>query len=105
MNKEILAKIDEIKEYIESTNEYQNYLKLKEQIDSNQELKSLIEEIKKIQKDIVHGQKRESELKEKELLLNNNPLYREYLNNVYEVNNMYAIIENTLNNYFNDKLN
>ena len=37
--------------------------------------------------------------------LNNNPLYREYNNVVYEINNTYGIIESSLNNYFNDIIN
>ena len=37
--------------------------------------------------------------------LNNDPLYREYNNTLYEINNTFAIIENSLNNYFNSKLN
>ena len=47
----------------------------------------------------------EEELKKKEHLLNDIPLYREYINTVDEINNTYNIIENRINKYFMDKLN
>ena len=66
---------------------------------------TLINEIKVLQKDVVHHLDRKSLLKEKEQLLNSYPIYREYINTVDEINNIYNIIENNINNYFVKCLN
>ena len=100
MNKEILDKVDEIINNIEQSDEYQKYLQLKMQIDNCKELKKIINEVKILQKDVVHHVTSENKLKEKLNELNNNPLYREYINTLDEINNLYMIIENELNNYF-----
>ena len=105
MNKEILDKVDEIVKTIEESSEYQKYLTLKEQIDNNKELKELINEVRILQKDVLHHIEKESKLEEKTTELNNNPLYREYINTLDEINNTFSIIENSLNKYFYDKLN
>ncbi len=105
MNKEILDKIDEIIKVIENSSNYQKYLELKKQIENNKELTLLINKVKVLQKDIVHhiGKKEELDCILDEL--NNHPLYREYNNTLSELNNTYAIIENSINHYFQDKLN
>ena len=105
LNKEILDKVDEIVKTIEESSEYQKYLTLKEQIDNNKELKELINEVRILQKDVLHHIEKESKLEEKTTELNNNPLYREYINTLDEINNTFSIIENSLNKYFYDKLN
>lgn len=105
MNKEILDKIDEIIKSIENSPIYQKYLDLKKQIGNNKELKMLINEVRVLQKDIVHHVKDKKVLDEKLNELNNHPLYIEYINTLDEINNIYGIIESNLNNYFNKKLN
>lgn len=99
-NKEILYKIDEIINKIEGSELYLKYLDLKEKIDNNKELVMLINEVKLLQKDVVHHLDKKELLNIKTDELNTYPLYREYLNVIYEINNTYAIIENDLNNYF-----
>ena len=109
MNKEneILSKIDEIIEYIESSDNYQKYLLIREKMSNEQEIKELLNEIKHLQKKLANNYNKniENELEEKNKVLNNIPLYREYLNTLDEINNIYNIIENSLNKYFYDKLN
>ena len=105
LNKEILDKIDEIIEVIENSPEYQKYLLLKDKINCNEELKRLINEVKVLQKDVVHHLNKKDELNNKMDELNSNPLYREYINTLFEINNIYAIIENSINKYFQNKLN
>lgn len=105
VNNEILKKVDEIISLIEKGEDYQKYLALKDKMDKNKELKLLINEVKLLQKDVVHHQEKENLLKEKMDELSNNPLYREYENTLFEINNTYTIIENGLNNYFQKKLN
>ena len=105
MNKEILNKVDEIIKDIESSNEYQKYLLLKDKISNDKELIRLINEVKILQKDVVHHLNKKDLLKEKLEELDNNPLYREYNNTISEINNTFAIIESSINNYFQNKLN
>lgn len=105
MNREINQKIDEIIADIENSLEYQNYLSLKEKINNDKELMKLINKVRILQKDCVHHLVSKEELNKQVDELNSYPLYREYTNTLYEINNIYGIIENTLNNYFQDKLN
>ena len=99
-NKEILHKIDEIIDKIESSELYLKYLDLRKKIDNNKELVMLINEVKLLQKDVVHHLDKKDLLNKKIDELNSIPIYREYNNVIYEINNTYAIIENNLNNYF-----
>jgi cell fate (sporulation/competence/biofilm development) regulator YmcA (YheA/YmcA/DUF963 family) len=105
LNKEIEKKIDEIISEIENSEVYQKYLSLREKINSNKELTELINKVKVMQKDVIHKKKKKEELDKLMDELNSNPLYREYNNCVYEINNTYGIIESSLNNYFNKIIN
>ena len=105
LNKEILDKIDEIILLIESSSNYQKYLNLKDTISNNKDIMILINEIKVLQKDVVHHFDKKELLNKKIEELNNFPLYREYNNILYELNNEFSIIEKSINNYFNKKIN
>lgn len=107
MNNEILTKVDEIINYIENTNDYKKYLLLKDRISTNLEIQSLLNEIRHLQKLLANKNdmniKKELEIKNE--LLRNIPLYREYLNILDDINNIFNIIETQINNYFNNKVN
>ena len=103
-NKEILDKVDEIIKEIEASSEYQKYLLLKEDINKNKDLVLLINEVRQLNKDYTHKLVTKKELDKKSDELNNHPLYREYLNTISNINNELSIIENTINKYFQDKL-
>lgn len=105
LNKEILDKIDEIILLIESSSNYQKYLNLKDTISNNKDIMILINEIKVLQKDVVHHFDKKELLNKKIEELNNFPLYREYNNILYELNNEFSIVESSINNYFNKKIN
>ncbi len=105
MNKEINNKVDEIINEIENSDVYQKYLSLQKQISSNKELMMLINQVKVLQKDILHKKKKKEDLDIVMDELNSNPLYREYNNTLYEINNTYGIIESSLNNYFDKIIN
>ncbi len=105
MNKEINNKVDEIINEIENSDVYQKYLSLQKQISSNKELMMLINQVKVLQKDILHKKKKKEDLDIVMNELNSNPLYREYNNTLYEINNTYGIIESSLNNYFDKIIN
>ncbi|MBP5684633.1 MAG: YlbF family regulator [Bacilli bacterium] len=99
-NKEILDKVDDLIHEIETSSDYQKYLKLKEDISNNKELVLLINEVRQMNKDFVHKLVDKKELDKKTDKLNNHPLYREYLNTINSINNELVIIENTINKYF-----
>lgn len=105
MNNKIIDKIDEIISEIENSDEYQKYIILKDKISNNKELMLLINRVRILQKDYLHHLSSKEELDKLTNELNDNPLYREYKNTLDEINNMYTIIENSLNNYFQNKLN
>ena len=105
MKSDILNKVDELISEIEKSDDYQKYLLLKEEMNKDKELNLLIREIKVLQKDVVHKMDKKELLNKKMDELNDYPLYREYQNTLSEINNTFAIIENSLNNYFNDKFN
>ena len=104
LNNKILEKIDEIVNEIEKSSDYQKYITLKDKISKNKELTLLINKVRLLQKDYVHHLSKKEELDKLTAELNNDPLYREYTNVLAELNNTYAIIETSLNNYFQNKL-
>lgn len=104
-NDEILNKIEEIISKIENSDLYHKYVDLKNKLNKNKEIVTLINEVKLLQKDVVHHMDKKELLNKKIEDLNNYPLYREYNNTICDINNIYAIIENNINNYFNNKLN
>ena len=105
MNKDISKKIDEIINEIESSEIYKKYLSLQEQIKNNKELMELINKVRVLQKDVLHKKKNKKELDDLVNELNTHPLYIEYSNTIYEINNTYGIIESSLNNYFDKIIN
>ena len=100
-----MDKVDEIIYKIESSELYKKYVDLQRRIENNSEIMALINEVKVLQKDMVHHIDKKKELEEKKKELSDYPLYREYINTVDEINNVYNIIESNLNNYFYSKLN
>ena len=105
MNNKIIDKVNEIINLIESSPDYKKYISLKNQMSQNPELMELINKVRVLQKDVIHHMKSQEELKKLTDELDNHPLYREYNNTLWELNNTYAIVENSINKYFQDKLN
>ena len=105
LNKDINDKLDEIINEIETSPIYQKYLLLKEKISNDKELMNLINRVRVMQKDVLHHKKSKEDLNILLDELNSNPLYIEYSNTIYEINNNYGIIETSINNYFDKLLN
>ena len=105
MNKEVSEKINEIIDEIESSPLYKKYLSLQDKINNNKELMELINKVRVMQKDVLHKKTNKEELDILVNELNDHPLYREYNNTIYEINNIYGIIESNLNNYFERIIN
>ena len=101
MNKEL----DELVSYIKNTSSYKNCISIKKKMDENEEICSLIEEIKSLQKKYVKSNYDDS-IKEKldklESKLNSIPIYVEYNNNLEKVNEMIDLVKDELNDYFTD---
>ena len=105
MNNEIINKIDEIIKTIEESEVYKKYLFLQEEMKNNKKLNKLLNEVRVLQKDVVHHVSKKDELEQKMNELREYPLYLEYTNTLDELNNTYTIIENSINKYFQEKLN
>ena len=107
LNKEISNKIDEIINYIKESDSYKNYLKAKELLDSRDDLKEIIANVKKYQKQLVksYNKEIEKELNRNLDILNSDYNYIEYNRYLEEVNNLLNIFENRINKYFEDVFN
>ena len=99
--------LDEIVNCIKNSKEYRKCIELKEKLDTNSEVKSLVKEIKIKQKKYIRTN--DSNIKEEldilEDKLNNIPIYHIYLDNLEEVNNMINYVKDELNDYFDKLLN
>lgn len=106
----LLNKIDDLVNTIKDSNEYKRYLELENKISNNNEIMTLINDVKNKEKAIVNSKsKEESILLQKELddllsKLNEYPLYNEYIELQEELNNLFGTIKDKLNNYFEDKI-
>ena len=101
MNKEL----DELVSYIKNTSSYKNCISIKKKMDENEEICSLIEKIKSLQKKYVKSNYDDSikeELDKLEFKLNSIPIYVEYNNNLEKVNEMIDLVKDELNDYFTD---
>ena len=101
MNKEL----DELVSYIKNTSSYKNCISIKKKMDKNEEICSLIDEIKSLQKKYVKSNYDDSikeELDKLESRLNSIPIYVEYNNNLEKVNEMIELVKDELNDYFTD---
>ena len=101
--------VNELFESINNSKEYQDYLKIKEVLEKDESIISLIEEIKKLQQESVNlefnGDEKYKEIdkviEEKAKILNSNPTYLEYLNRMDEFNDEYIIDKNVLKKELN----
>ena len=106
---DLLKKIDELVELIKDTPNYKKYSELKSVMSKNNDIMTLIKEIKKIEQSIVKKEYNKQDIEKEELKvkelkeeLNSFPIYQEYsyiqedLNNDFQ--NIKKIIEDSINN-------
>ncbi len=105
---DIIKKVDELINLIKESKEYREYLNLKEILRKDEDITSLIEEIKKSQRNIVRLKQngksfeKEEETINKNLdLLNNFPIYVEFSYLQKELNDEFQIIKDLLESEIN----
>lgn len=99
--------LNEVINTIINSDDYKKCIELKNTMSSNEELVSLIEKIKKLQKKYVNTNDQEIlvELEKLEEELNNIPIYVIYMQYLEEVNEKIEFVKDELNNYFYEVLN
>lgn len=100
--------LDELVDYIKNTDDYKKCIKLKKQMEENEEVKSLIKEIKSLQKKYIrsnYDDNIKTTLDEKNELLFKIPIYVTYNQHLENVNNMISYVKDSLNDYFYELLN
>lgn len=105
-------KINELFDTINNSKEYLEYQKIKDVLEKDESIISLIEEIKILQQKSVDLEYNndlkymeiDKEIEEKVNELNNNPIYQEYLNKINEFNDILATSSKMLEQYVNDKI-
>ena len=104
--------INDLFEAIEQSNEYKNYLEIGKILENDEEIKNLIEEIKKLQQESVRLEyennleykKIDKEIKNKVDKLNKMPIYQEYLRRMDTFNNVLSESSNNIEKYINSKI-
>lgn len=108
----VKSKIEELFETIENSPEYTSYKEISNLLDSNKEMKMLVEEIKTLEQEATLKEYQNNEeykqidtiIKEKQQQLESMPLYQEYKNRMNELNDVLSISTHMIEEYINDKI-
>ena len=110
-NKEILDKFDLLLDEVKKTNEYQNYLLLKDKLNKNIYIKDKIKKIKALQKECVKKEYRkisttslEKELTDELKILEDIPIYKEYTYVVSDLNYIINYIKDEIEDIVNENI-
>lgn len=104
----LYKKLDDVILCIKESNEYKNVIDIKKKMDSNEELKKKINDIKLLQKKYVKSNYDSSVKKDLDKLndeLLEVPIYRIYLDNLSVVNEKIEYVKDSLNDYFYNLFN
>ena len=104
--------LEELFNSIENSSLYQEYKKMEDILNKDSNIKMLLDEIKDLEKEATYleyiGDEKYVEIdeliKEKSDILNNNPVYQEYLNKMQEFNDELAISSKTIEKYVEEKV-
>ena len=102
LSKEVLEQVDELVSSIKESKEYQKYINIRNKLDDNMDIKKLIEDVKKIQQELVKSEyykdiekakilKESLDSKNKEL--KSYPIYNEYEHAIEELNEFLSPIK------------
>lgn len=105
-------KIDNLFNAIKESKEYKAYLEIGNVLEQDEEIKSLIAEIKKLQKKSVNLEYKgdesykeiDKDIEAKVKLLNSNPHYQEYLKRMNNFNDVLSESSNNIESYINSKI-
>ena len=105
-------KIDELFDAIESSKEYISYLYIGKVLEQDKEVNNLVNEIKILQQKSVRLEEEgdleyknvDKVIEEKVSILNNKPIYKEYLRRMNEFNDTLAQSSNAIESYINEKV-
>lgn len=108
----IETKIDELFESITSSNLYKDYLEIGNILEGNEEINTLVKEIKCLQQKSVQLEYNHDEeykkvdkiIEEKVNLLNSKPIYQEYLRRMNALNDCIAMSSSNIEKYINSKI-
>ena len=106
------SSIEELFNAINNSDEYKEYKQIVDIIEEDNDIKNLIEEIKKLQKEATYLEYHEdnkykeidSIIKEKAKELNNNSKYQEYLSKLKKFNNTLLASSSLLEDYIDSKV-
>ena len=100
-------KLDEVINCIINSDDYKKCILLKEKMAKSEDITSLVNSIKKLQKQYVnmHDDDKLLEVKKLEKELNEIPLYVSYMEHLERVNQMINYVKDELNDYFYHVLN
>ena len=106
------SKLEELFHSIENSKSYREYLKIRDILDKDSEIKKLIDEIKELEKEATYleniGDEKYKEIDleiiKKTEILNNKQVYQEYLNRMDEFNDELAISTNMIEKYIEEKV-
>lgn len=112
VNKDILDQVDLIISSIKNSDTYKYFVEVSEKLEKNDKAISMIKEVKKLQKQVVklEIEKKDTSLMDEKISkliaeLDRIPLYNEYVNLQKELDDIFQMIKNKLDDYFLDKLN
>ena len=106
------SKLEELFNAIENSKTYKEYIKIRDILDKDSEIKKIIEEIKELEKQATYleniGDEKykeiDDEILKKTEMLNNKQVYQEYLNRMDEFNNELTISANMIEKYIEEKV-
>ena len=105
-------KIDELINIIKDSEEYQKYQIVYQKMQKNKKIMTIIQDIKKLQKELVKRQSKGQDIKElddeinhKLNLLQDYPLYLEYTYLQEDLNNVIALIKSNIEKYIDTIIN
>lgn len=112
MKDNILKKTDELVEYIKKTPDYIKYQQLVEQVKKDDEIMSIINEVKNLQKTAVNKEYRKEDVAEINNKIKTNieklqtyPIYQEMTYLQEDLDNLFMTIKNMLDDYINKQIN
>lgn len=108
----IESSIEELFDSINNSKEYKEYQEITNILNDNEDVKSLIDEIKELQKEATNLEYNEDEkykeidkvIEEKTKVLNNNKHYQEYLSKLKKFNNVLLASSSLLDEYIEEKV-